>query len=63
MSRSAIERQQSLEAVNTLPAEALVELASFLDYLRYKSDQRRGANNQSASFLVAVRPEESGAFR
>jgi hypothetical protein len=54
MDRSTVERQQILEAVSTLPEEALVELASFLDYLRYKSSQRRDANNQSASFLVSV---------
>lgn len=54
MDRTTVERQQLLEAVNTLPEEALSELASFLDYLNYKSAQRRDANNQSASFLVAV---------
>jgi len=37
MDRSTIERQQILEAVNAFPEEALAELASFLDYLRYKS--------------------------
>lgn len=54
MDRSTVERQQILEAVSTLPEEVLVELASFLDYLRYKSAQRTEANNQSASFLVSV---------
>jgi hypothetical protein len=54
MDKSTVERQQLLEAVSTLPEEALVELASFLDYLSYKSAQRRDANNQSANFLVAV---------
>jgi hypothetical protein len=54
MDRITVERQQILEAVSTLPEEALVELASFLDYLRHKSAQRRDTNNQSASFLVSV---------
>ncbi|MBI4781617.1 MAG: hypothetical protein HY785_09835 [Oscillatoriophycideae cyanobacterium NC_groundwater_1537_Pr4_S-0.65um_50_18] len=48
------QRQQILEAVSALPDKALMELASFLDYLRYKSAQRREINNRSASFLVAV---------
>lgn len=54
MDRSTVARQQILETVSTLPEEALVELANFLDYLRYKSVQRREANNQSANFLGAV---------
>jgi hypothetical protein len=54
MNRSAAERQQLLELVNALPEESLVELASFLDYLRYKSDQRRDADRQSSSFLVSI---------
>lgn len=54
MDRSTVERQQILEAVSALPEEALVELASFLGYLRYKSFQRREVNNRSANFLVAV---------
>ncbi len=54
MDRSTIERQQILEAVSALPEETLGELASFLDYLRYKSAQHTEANNQSANFLLAV---------
>lgn len=54
MDRSTVERQQILEAIRDLPEETLSELASFLDYLRYKSTQRREVNNQSANFLVAV---------
>jgi hypothetical protein len=54
MDRSTVVRQQSLEAVSAFPEEALLELASILDYLRYKPAQRREANNQSASFLVSV---------
>ena len=54
MDRSTVERQKLLEAVSALPEEALLELANFLDYLRYKSAQRREVNNRSANFLVAV---------
>lgn len=54
MDRSTVKRQQLLEAVSALLEEALVELASFLDYLRYKSAQRREVNSHSANFLVAV---------
>lgn len=54
MDGSTVERQKLIEAVSTLPEGALLELASFLDYLRYKSTQHKETNNQSASFLVAV---------
>lgn len=54
MDRITVERHQLIETVSTLPDEALVELASFLDYLRYKSAQRRNLNKNAASFLVAV---------
>lgn len=54
MDRSTVERQQILEAVSALPEEVLGELASFLDYLRYKSVQQTEANKQSTNFLLAV---------
>jgi len=54
MDISTVERQKLLEVVSDLPEEVLVELASFLDYLRYKSAQRREIDNHSASFLAAV---------
>lgn len=54
MDRNTVERQRLLEAVSTLPDEALVELASFLAYLRYKSAQCTEASNQSINFLLAV---------
>jgi hypothetical protein len=41
MDATTIGRQQLLEAVSALPDEALLELASFLHYLRYKSAQQR----------------------
>jgi hypothetical protein len=54
MDRNSVERQQLLEAVSVLPEEALVELASFLDYLRYKSTRHKEVSNNSANFLVTV---------
>lgn len=49
-----VERQKLIEAVSALPDEALLELASFLDYLRYKSVHRRISDNHPANFLIAV---------
>jgi hypothetical protein len=49
-----VERQKLIEAVGALPDEALLELASFLDYLRYKSVQTKKSNNSATNFLVAV---------
>jgi hypothetical protein len=54
MDGTTVERQKLIEAVSTLPDEVLFELASFLDYLRYKSAQQREFNHNAASFLVAV---------
>lgn len=54
MDKTTVERQKLIEAVSTLPDEALFELASFLDYLQYKSVQQRELNNNAASFLLAV---------
>ncbi len=48
MNRTTVERQELIEAVSHLPDEALLELASFLDYLRYKSAQ------QKQPILIAV---------
>ncbi len=54
MHETTLERQKLIEAVSILPDEALLELASFLEYLRYKSVQRREPNNNAASFLLAI---------
>jgi hypothetical protein len=54
MDISTVERQKLLETVRDLPEEFLAELASFLDYLRYKSAQSRELDNHSSSFLAAV---------
>lgn len=54
MDGTTVERQKLIEVVSNLSDEALLELASFLDYLRYKSAQRTELNNNAASFLIAV---------
>jgi hypothetical protein len=36
MSTVAAKRQQLAESITTLPDEAVLELASFVDYLKYK---------------------------
>ena len=53
MDTSTVERQKLLEAVRDLPEDVLAELASFLNYLRYKSAQQE-VDNHSTSFLAAV---------
>jgi hypothetical protein len=52
MNSPAVERQRLIEAVNTLPDETLVELASFVEYLRYKSEQPR--LKTGSDFLVSI---------
>jgi hypothetical protein len=47
------ERQKLIEAINTLPDEALAELGSFVDYLRYKSAQSQ-EKKQGSSFLLSI---------
>jgi hypothetical protein len=54
MDGTTVERQKLIEAVSTLPDEVLLELASFVDYLRYKSTQQTEPNNNASSFLVAI---------
>ena len=54
MNSTTTERQKLIEAVNNLPDEALFELASFLDYLRYKTQQQRETDKNAASFLLGV---------
>ncbi|MBD2097753.1 DUF2281 domain-containing protein [Trichocoleus sp. FACHB-591] len=47
------ERQKLIESVSTLPDEALVELASFVEYLRYKSAQSQEKKHGSP-FLLSI---------
>jgi hypothetical protein len=50
MDGTAVERQKLIETVSALPDDALLELASFLDYLSCKSFQQRTPNGTSANF-------------
>lgn len=54
MDRANVERQRLIEAVSALPDEVLLELASFLDYLRHKSTHQSDASHNASNFLVAV---------
>ena len=53
MNSTTTDRQKLIEAVNELPDEALCELANFLDYLSYKTQQPK-ENNNNTSFLLGV---------
>ncbi len=54
MSDTTVERQNLIEVVNDLPDEVLVELANFLDYLRYKASQRPEIATSEQNFLLTV---------
>jgi hypothetical protein len=54
MERTAVDRQELIETVSTLPDEVLLELANFLDYLRYKSVQPKNSDSNASSFLLAI---------
>jgi hypothetical protein len=49
-----IERQQIIEFINNLPDNNLVELAMFIDYLRYKSTQSQERQESNSSFLLSI---------
>jgi len=54
MSNATEERQNLIEAVNALPDEALTELVSFVEYLRYKTLQSNNSEQPKQNFLLAV---------
>lgn len=54
MPETTIKRQNLVEAVNALPDDALIELASFLDYLRYKTVQNQDTKPPTQNFLLTV---------
>jgi Protein of unknown function (DUF2281) len=54
MAKTTIERQNLIEAVNTLPDDVLIELASFVEYLRYKTVQRQTSESPKQNFLLAI---------
>jgi hypothetical protein len=54
MSNATEERQNLIEAVNALPDEALTELVSFVEYLRYKTLQPENSQPRKQNFLLTV---------
>ena len=54
MDRTTVERQKLIEAVNALPDEVLIELSSFVEYLRYKTVQRQTPEPPKQNFLLTV---------
>lgn len=52
MNSPAAARQRLIEAVNNLPDQTLAELANFVDYLRYKSEQP--APKSGSDFLMSI---------
>ena len=54
MDGTTVERQKLIDTISALPDDALLELASFLDYLRYKSLQKRDFSHNAHNFLIAV---------
>ncbi len=54
MSEITIERQNLIQAINTLPDEALIELSSFVQYLCYKTLQPSIAESPKQNFLLMI---------
>lgn len=54
MNSLSTDRHKLIEAVNALPDETLIELASFLEYLQYKSTKEKEVDNHKSSFLMSI---------
>jgi hypothetical protein len=54
MSKTTVERQNLIEAVNALPDDVLIELTSFVEYLRYKTVQHHNSESPQQNFLLSV---------
>jgi len=54
MTKTTIERQTLIEALNALPDEALPELASFVEYLRYKTLSSSPSKPTNPNFLLEI---------
>lgn len=54
MNSLSINRHKLIEAVNALPNEKLIELASFVEYLQYKSTRQKEVDNHKSSFLMSI---------
>jgi hypothetical protein len=54
MSKTTEERQHLIEAVNALPDEAITDLVSFVEYLRYKTLPPESVQPSKQNFLLTV---------
>lgn len=54
MSKTTVERQNLIEAVNALPDDVLIELASFVEYLCYKTVRQQSTDLPQQNFLLAI---------
>lgn len=49
-----IERKKIIDFINKMPDDNLLELAMFIDYLRYKSTQSPEITESDSSFLLSI---------
>lgn len=54
MTKLTLERQNLIAALQTLPDEALTELASFVEYLRYKTLSPSPSEPTNQNFLLTI---------
>lgn len=54
MSHPTVERQNLIEAVQSLPDEVLIELSSYVEYLRYKTVKPSIAEPPKQNFLLTI---------
>jgi transcriptional regulator with AAA-type ATPase domain len=60
MTSPVIQRQELIQSINTLPDEVLTELASFLEYLQYKTLHQKTTPPQQNFLLSIAALGESG---
>lgn len=53
MSNLVVQKQELIQSINTLPDEALSELANFLEYLQYKIRHQKTSPPQQ-NFLLSI---------
>lgn len=54
MSNPTGQREKLIELVNTLPDEMLNEIASFIEYLHYKTVQQQPSELPQQNFLLTI---------
>jgi hypothetical protein len=53
MSNLVVQKQELIQSIDTLPDEALIELANFLEYLQYKIRHSKTPQSQQ-NFLLSI---------